>query len=99
MTLPRNTAGSPAGDGRRDRPGAPTGPDDAALMAQVVAGDAAALEILYARYGRASYALARRLLGDEGLAQDVVQEVFLTVWRDAAGSTGPGAASRRGCSP
>jgi RNA polymerase sigma-70 factor (ECF subfamily) len=33
--------------------------------------------------GRPAYALARRILTDPELAQDVVQEVFLTVWRDA----------------
>ncbi len=48
------------------------------------AHDAAALEALYGRYGRACYALARRILTDEQLAQDVVQEVFLAVWRDAS---------------
>ena len=58
--------------------------EDPALVALVVDGDGSALEALYGRYGRASYALARRILGDETLAQDVVQEVFLTVWRDAA---------------
>jgi RNA polymerase sigma-70 factor (ECF subfamily) len=58
--------------------------EDGALVALVVDGDGAALEALYGRFGRVSYALARRILGDEVLAQDVVQEVFLTVWRDAA---------------
>ncbi|HVF03758.1 MAG TPA: sigma-70 family RNA polymerase sigma factor [Frankiaceae bacterium] len=58
--------------------------DDPALVALVVDGDGSALEALYGRYGRASYGLARRILADEQLAQDVVQEVFLTVWRDAA---------------
>jgi RNA polymerase sigma factor (sigma-70 family) len=44
-------------------------------------GDDAALEDLYQRYGGACYGLARRILRDETLAQDVVQEVFLTCWR------------------
>lgn len=57
---------------------------DAALCALVGEGDGSALEALYNRYGRISYALARRILTDEQLAQDVVQEVFLTVWRDPA---------------
>lgn len=56
---------------------------DPALVALVTEGDGSALESLYARYGRPAYALARRILADEQLAQDVVQEVFLTVWRDA----------------
>jgi RNA polymerase sigma factor (sigma-70 family) len=50
------------------------------LVAQKYAG---ALEALYDRYGRAAYSLARRILTEETLAQDVVQEVFLSLWRDA----------------
>jgi RNA polymerase sigma factor (sigma-70 family) len=57
--------------------------DDRALMARVTEREEGALEALYARYGRACYGLARRILTDEQLAQDAVQEVFLTVWRDA----------------
>ncbi len=59
------------------------GLDDRALVARVTEGDGGALETLYGRYGRACYGLARRILTDEQLAQDVVQEVFLAVWRDA----------------
>ncbi len=55
---------------------------DAALMERVCARDGGALEALYDRYGRPAYALARRIVGDVTLAQDVVQEVFLAVWRD-----------------
>ena len=58
--------------------------EDGMLCTLVVEGDGAALEALYGRYGRVAYALARRILADEVLAQDVVQEVFLTVWRDAS---------------
>lgn len=58
-------------------------PEDSVLVLRVRDGDAGALEELYGRYGRVSYAMARKVLIDEGLAQDVVQEVFLTVWRDA----------------
>jgi RNA polymerase sigma factor (sigma-70 family) len=65
------------------RPSAHDGLDDRALVARVTEGDGGALEALYGRYGPACYGLARRILTDEQLAQDVVQEVFLTVWRDA----------------
>ena len=85
MTLERGPA-----EGRGDAasassagPGA-AGLDDRALVARVVEGDGGALEALYERYGRACYSLARRILVDEQLAQDAVQEVFLTVWRDAS---------------
>lgn len=54
---------------------------DAELVARLTRGDTAALEQLYDRYGRPSYSLARRILTDDGLAEDVVQEVFLTLWR------------------
>lgn len=57
--------------------------DDRALMARVTEREEGALEALYGRYGRACFGLARRILADEQLAQDAVQEVFLTVWRDA----------------
>lgn len=60
------------------------GLDDRALVARVTEGDGGALEALYGRYGRACFGLARRILADEQFAQDVVQEVFLTVWRDAS---------------
>ncbi len=60
------------------------GLNDAALVAAVLDGDGSALEALYDRYGRPCFGLARRILADETLAQDVVQEVFLTLWRDAS---------------
>lgn len=36
------------------------------------------------RFGRPALALARRVIGDDGLAEDVVQEVFLAYWRRPA---------------
>ncbi len=42
----------------------------------------AALDELYARYGRIVFSLARRIIVDSGLAEDVAQEVFLALWRD-----------------
>lgn len=55
--------------------------EDAALLARVAAGDEAALEVLYQRYGGACFRLARRLIGDQHLAEDVVQQVFLALWQ------------------
>ena len=83
MTLPR---GSAAGRGDAGAPSASPyeGLDDRTLVARVSEGDGGSLEALYGRYGRACYGLARRILVDEQLAQDAVQEVFLTVWRDAS---------------
>ncbi len=56
---------------------------DGQLVELVARKDAGALEALYKRYGRPAYSLARRILTEEMLAQDVVQEVFLSLWREA----------------
>jgi RNA polymerase sigma-70 factor (ECF subfamily) len=56
---------------------------DGQLVELVAQKDAGALEALYDRYGRPAYSLARRILTEETLAQDVVQEVFLSLWRNA----------------
>jgi RNA polymerase sigma factor (sigma-70 family) len=58
------------------------GPSDAELVQRIGKADGAALSQLYQRFGRPCYSLARRICADEGLAEDVVQEVFLTLWRD-----------------
>jgi RNA polymerase sigma factor (sigma-70 family) len=58
--------------------------DDASLGKLIASHDAVALEELYDRHGGACYGLARRVVTDEQLAQDVVQEVFLAIWRGAA---------------
>jgi RNA polymerase sigma factor (sigma-70 family) len=55
--------------------------EDAALLARVGTGDEAAIEALYQRYGGACFALARRILDDTQLAEDVVQQVFLAMWQ------------------
>jgi RNA polymerase sigma factor (sigma-70 family) len=58
--------------------------DDASLGKLISSHDPAALEELYDRHGGACYGLARRVVTDDQLAQDVVQEVFLAIWRGAA---------------
>ena len=84
MTLPRGAAPGSEPPPGRDVPVQSYGDqDDRTLVTLVCGSDPAALEALYVRYGRACYSLARRILVDEQLAQDVVQEVFLAVWRDA----------------
>lgn len=70
-------------------PAGEAGVDDADLVARVGAGDQDALAALYDRYGRPCFSLARRITSDITFAEDVVQEVFLAVWR-APGKFDPG---------
>lgn len=62
----------------------PAPADDAALLARVRAGDAAAFRELLGRHLGAIAALARRMLRDDAEAEDIAQETFLRLWRQAA---------------
>jgi RNA polymerase sigma-70 factor, ECF subfamily len=73
---------------RLTRNGAPeggaAGDEDARLLAQVAAGDdGQALIDLYRRYETPLYRLGVRLLGDEGMAEELVQDTFVRLWRSA----------------
>lgn len=66
------------------RAGRAPAPDDSAdLLTGVAEGRRDALARLYDRYGRQAWALARRICGDDALAEDAVQEAFTAVWREA----------------
>lgn len=56
---------------------------DEALIALVARSEEAALGELFDRYGGPAYGLAVRVIRDPALAEDVVQEAFLAVWRGA----------------
>jgi RNA polymerase sigma factor (sigma-70 family) len=56
---------------------------DEAIVALVARSDQQALAELYDRFGRVAYGLALRVLRDEKLAEDAVQEAFLAAWRNA----------------
>src|SRR5258707_7633965 len=55
---------------------------DAALIARIRAGDQSAMADLYDRYAGVVYGVALRVLASTTAAEDVVQEVFLQLWRN-----------------
>ncbi len=58
--------------------------NDRALIARIESRDADALALLYDRHSARLFGLAQRILGDTGEAEEVLQEVFLYVWKAAA---------------
>src|SRR5436305_6212745 len=56
---------------------------DEELMLAIAQGEEWAMEELYERYGRYAYALAYRIVRDATVAEDIVQDAFLSVWRKA----------------
>lgn len=56
--------------------------DDAALIARMRAGDQSAMADLYDRYSGVVYGVALRVLANTTAAEDVVQEIFLQLWRN-----------------
>src|ERR687896_2519967 len=57
---------------------------DEDLMQLVQRGQAAAFEVIYERHSQSAFSLAYRMAGSRGVAEDVVQEAFLSVWRSGA---------------
>ncbi len=74
-----------ASAGRRTEPAESQVPSDEEVLEAVGRGDDDALGVLYDRFGRLAYSLAYRVLRDQTLAEDAVQEAFLAVWRSAEG--------------
>lgn len=62
----------------------PSQEDDAALLAQVQRGDEHAMAALFDRYSKVVYSVALRVLRDPAAAEDVLQEVFMQIWRNPA---------------
>ena len=60
------------------------GVEDQVLVRRVASGDERALSDLYDRYAGLIFGSGVRYLGDRGLAEDLVQDVFTSVWRNAA---------------
>ena len=57
-------------------------PSDAALVSAIRGGDQSAMATLYDRYSSIVYSVALRVLADTGAAEDVLQEVFMQLWRN-----------------
>jgi len=63
----------------------PSAQDDAALLALVQRGDESAMASLFDRYSKVVYSVALRVLRDPASAEDVLQEVFMQIWRNPTG--------------
>jgi RNA polymerase sigma-70 factor, ECF subfamily len=57
---------------------------DEDLMQLVRGGDARAFEVVYDRHAGAAFSVAYRMVGRGNVAEDVVQEAFLSIWRSGA---------------
>lgn len=63
----------------------PSNQDDAALLLLVQKGDEAAMASLFDRYSKVVYSVALRVLRDPASAEDVLQEIFMQIWRNPDG--------------
>jgi RNA polymerase sigma-70 factor (ECF subfamily) len=86
MALARSAEPGPEG-----RPSDQQPAEDAALLAQLAAGDAITFRRVVDRHLRHLLAIGRRMLQDDAEAEDVAQEALLRLWRNAkALELGPG---------
>jgi len=69
--------------GTQNKP--PSNRDDAALLLLVQKGDEAAMAFLFDRYSKVVYSVALRVLRDPASAEDVLQEIFMQIWRNPDG--------------
>ncbi|HEX5479907.1 MAG TPA: sigma-70 family RNA polymerase sigma factor [Dehalococcoidia bacterium] len=79
-TEPEGVADDPQAALARTTLGAP---EDALLLAAIQRGDELAVAALYDRYGGAAYGLAYRITGDGPSSEDVVQDAFVALWKQA----------------
>ncbi len=60
----------------------PSSAEDASLLALVQRGDESAMASLFDRYSKVVYSVALRVLRDPSAAEDVLQEIFMQIWRN-----------------
>jgi RNA polymerase sigma-70 factor (ECF subfamily) len=66
---------------------------DEALIGRIASGDRLAMQVLFARHQLRVYRFVLRLVSDESVAEDLISEVFLDVWRQAGRFEGRSAVS------
>jgi RNA polymerase sigma factor (sigma-70 family) len=81
-------SGAPAPPPRRGATVATVAMDDAELATRFSSGDPDTIRVVYQNYGRLVFAVAYRVLGDVGLAEEATQQTFVQAWR-AAGTYDP----------
>jgi RNA polymerase sigma-70 factor (ECF subfamily) len=87
--IPSNPIGAPERSTNRDRSSSDTMDErpgllssgDAALLERVRTGDQKAMAEVFDRYSSIVYSVALRILREAGQAEDMVQEIFLGIWR------------------
>jgi RNA polymerase sigma-70 factor (ECF subfamily) len=70
-------------DSRSQSPGSDKTDQLVGLLREIAGGDSGAFKLLYQRTSAKLYGICLRLTGNEAEAQEILQEVFLTVWRKA----------------
>ena len=77
--------GKPFLTSRTGEVGSGQGTSDEALIGAIAARDRRAMQALYTRHNVRIYRFVLRLTNDSSLAEDIVSEVFIDVWRGAEG--------------
>lgn len=58
-----------------------TGLDDSLLLELIAQGQQSAMAVIFSRYSKVIYSVSLRVLRDTGAAEDVLQEIFMQIWR------------------
>jgi RNA polymerase sigma-70 factor (ECF subfamily) len=83
LIAPVVSVGQPAGEGASAAQALAPNRLDELLLQSIAAGDKCAMRVLFQRHNLRIYRFVLRLVGNTALAEDIVSEVFLAVWRGA----------------